>query len=383
MTQTLSPLLSGYDADGAVRYHYGAFPPDHINFAHLMALAMEASAALARYDQMVQSLANPSLLIAPLSRREAVASSRMEGTVSTLDALLELESEQGDGEEHPSEFRRSETFEVLLYTRAMQKAEIALQAGYPISETLIREMHQTLLSFGRGASKRPGEYKTEQNYLADTRQRKIQFIPISPSDLRPAMRNMIAFMGDTKIPSLFRVAIGHVEFEALHPFDDGNGRVGRMLITLYLSQLGLIGAPYFYISGYFDDHKDEYIEAMRAVSRDKDWTRWCQFFFEAVKGQSESSLSVANAISSHYEILKPQVSECLGSKWSVKVLDHIFAYPIFTAPQLSKGAGLTQSSANRFVRHLHDAGIIDILRLGAGRRPTRYRLTSLLDIVRN
>ncbi|WP_444451413.1 Fic family protein (plasmid) [Rhodobacter capsulatus] len=160
----------------------------------------------------------------------------------------------------------------------------------------MRTAHQQLLSFGRGAPKHPGSYKTEQNYIGDERRGKIYYVPIAPEHLAPAMTELVRFMTESKLRPLIRIAVAHVEFEALHPFEDGNGRIGRMLITLMLWKLGILGQPNFFVSGYFEAHKDEYIERMRAVSAKRDWTGWVIFFLQAMHEQAYVNIRTADAI---------------------------------------------------------------------------------------
>lgn len=146
-----------------------------------------------------------------------------------------------------------------------------MQAGYPLSQSLIRQIHQKLLSIGRGASKSPGKFKDKQNYLADKFTKNILFIPISPEKLQDGLDRLFKYIKDYNHPTLIKTAITHVEFEALHPFEDGNGRIGRMLIALMLWSSGTISEPHFYISGYLEENRHQYINVMRNVSQDNNW----------------------------------------------------------------------------------------------------------------
>ena len=224
----------------------------HLNYPIievLMKPLSSAAAALARYDQMLKGMHDSEILLAHLRSQEAVVSSRMEGTISTLDEVLRYEAEKDENEEGADVQFRSEAIEVALYSRAMRNAQLAIEQGQPISEWLVRSAHRLLLSFGRGAQMSPGEYKTEQNYLADVRKERVLFVPVSPEHLKPGMEKLFAFMSDSNWEVLIRAALMHLEFEALHPFKDGNGRIGRMLIPLMLWTEGAISQPYFYMSG--------------------------------------------------------------------------------------------------------------------------------------
>ena len=186
-----------------------------------------------------------------------------------------------------------------------------------------------MLSFGRGAKKSPGEYKREQNYIGERGSRKVSFVPIAPEHLSGGMEALFELAGDAAMPVLLRTALAHAEFESLHPFEDGNGRVGRMLITLMLWQGGAIRAPHFYISRYFENHKEEYLDRLRNVSANDDWDGWCEFFFAAVAQQADRILEVAQSISDLYEEMKPRFIELLSSKYAVAALDYLFTYPVF------------------------------------------------------
>ena len=278
--------LDRYSFEKNVNYHYGRFPPETLDYERLFTPMGDARAALARYDQTLKTLHNSDFLVTPLRGQEAVVSSRMEGTISTIDEVLKYEADFSDDEGHSDV--RLETLEVVLYTAALKRAQKSILDGYPISEHLIRSAHGTLLGFGRGALKRPGEYKTEQNYIGDDARREVYYTPIAPEQLSPAMSKLIDFTNTDSVPPLLSVALAHVEFEALHPFNDGNGRIGRMLITLSLWKKGLIEEPHFYISAFFEDNKPEYIERMREVSASDDWTGWCEFFLTAISVQAVS-----------------------------------------------------------------------------------------------
>lgn len=214
----------------------------------------------------MSSMVNSELFLAPLRRQDAVSSSRMEGTISTIEELYRLEAEEDAGTPNSYKEARNDDVETFLYSLALRNAQQAVADGAPLSEHLIRTAHQQLLSFGRGVRKRPGSYKMEQNYIGDDRTGKIYYVPIAPEQLAPAMSGLVHFMNEGAMRPLLRTALTHMEFEALHPFEDGNGRIGRMLITLMLWKLGIISQPNFFVSGYFETHKGRYIERMRAVS---------------------------------------------------------------------------------------------------------------------
>lgn len=368
------------DFSQAVAYHSGGFPPSHLNYGDMIDPLLKGTDALARYDQMLKGMHNSEILLAPLRNQEAVISSRMEGTISTMDEILQYQAEYPE-EATPSEVR-SEVIETMLYRRALNTAQRQIEQGYPLSASLIKSMHRQLLSFGRGAAKSPGEFKREQNYVGDRDSRVIRFIPISPEQLPGGMEALFAFISASDHPVLVRTALAHLEFEALHPFQDGNGRVGRMLVTLMLWRSGMISAPHFYISRFFEDNKDEYIHLMREVSRRGAWADWCRFFLRAVEQQAMDNLRVAESIRSLYEEMKHQFAARLSSKWSVRALDFVFANPIFRNSSFTGKSGIPFATAARFTRVLLADGLLQTIRPASGRRPATFRFEPLMERVR-
>jgi len=371
-----------FDTSQAVSYHLGKFPPNGLDYARLMPSLLGATAALARYDQMLRGLHNSELFLAPLRGQEAVVSSRMEGTISTLDEILQLEAEFGDDDAGAALEFRSDAIETVLYRRALNTAELRLEQGQPLTESLLKSIHQQLLSFGRGASKSPGAYKREQNYIGERGSRKVSFVPIAPEHLAGGMEALFRLIGDESMPVLLRTALAHAEFESLHPFEDGNGRVGRMLITLMLWQGKAIAAPHFYISRYFEDQKDEYLDRLRRVSADNDWEGWCLFFLAAVEQQAIGNLEAARTISDFYAEMKPRFAELLASKYAVTALDYLFTNPVFSNSRFTRNAGIPAQTAARFTRVLLQEKLLQIVREPAGRRSAIYRFEPLMQRVR-
>jgi Fic family protein len=367
--------------DNAIGYHYGHFPPEQLNYSSFVGPLVAATDAVARYDQMLKNMHNSEILLAPMRNQEAVISSRMEGTVSTMDEILKYEADYGEAVENDATVR-SEVIETFLYQQALRNAQRALEDGYPFSLSLVKGIHKQLLSFGRGASKSPGELKNEQNYLTDRRKKNVLFIPISPEKLQDGLDALFQYMKSDNHPVLLRAALIHIEFEALRPFKDGNGRIGRMLITLMLWFFGTISAPHFYISSYLEDNKDLYIDTMRDVSRNGSWDSWCQFFLIAVEQQAIRNLEIAESIRSLYESMKIKFSEVLASKWSVNALDFIFTNPVFRNNRFTGKSGIPAASAARFTRLLLENGLLVTIEEASGRRPALYSFEPLMQLVR-
>ena len=376
-------LHRALDLSEAVDYHYDQFPPRYIDASRLIMPIASASAALARYDQMLKGMHNSEILLAPLRNQEAVVSSRMEGTVSTLDEVLRYEADQEERGDDAGGHYRDEAIEVFLYGRALTAAQRSIEQGAPLSSFLIKSTHRILLGFGRGAQLSPGDFKTEQNYLADRMRRKVQFIPMRPEQLQDGMDRLFQYIEDERIQILIKTAVAHLEFEALHPFKDGNGRIGRMLITLMLWKYGAISAPHFYISSYFEERRDAYIDLMRAVSKSGEWTDWIIFFLEALEAQAQENLATAERIRDLYEELKRAFPQILTSQWSTAALDFLFSRPVFRNNVFTKKSGIPETSAHRFTRILSEQGLIRTLEPAAGRRPALYSFEPLLGIVRD
>ncbi|MDE0611479.1 MAG: Fic family protein [Gammaproteobacteria bacterium] len=363
-----------------ISYHYGKFPPSGLDYARLVGPIAEAAAMIARYEQMLTGIHNTRLFLTPLEHREVISSSRMEGTVSTLDELLMYEANIEQDESGAS--ARQDTLEVHAYRATMNHAEREMDKGAALSPELLCACHQSLLGFTRGRGKSPGQFKTKQNYLVDMASKDILFTPISPDYLQGGLEKLFLFMDESEEHPLIRTAIAHVEFEALHPFNDGNGRIGRILITLMMWKLGLISRPHFYISGYLEQRKSDYAESMRAVSVDGDWTSWCIFFLEAIRGQAEMNLIKSEEMQDLYESMKETFRIHLSSQWSINALDFIFANPVFRNSTFIDHSGVPKSTARRFTRMLLEAELLTTLRPPSGRRPGLYAFEPLLQIVR-
>lgn len=375
----MSPQL---DFSDAVYYHADRFPPDNLNYEMLFQAVGNARAALGRYDQMLKTLHDSEILLAPLRRQEAIASSRMEGTISTIDELLRVEAEDDFDDATDPTRHRTEAIEVYLYHRAMREAQASIEKGHPLSAWLIRSSHRILLSFGRGASKTPGEFKTHPNYLYDETTRRVRFVPIEPEQLPQAFEKLESWISRSDIEPLIQAAIAHAEFEALHPFNDGNGRIGRMIIPLMMWQRDLISVPHFYISRALENRRDEYIQRMRNISRSDAWTEWCLFFLEALCDQVDQNLRISAQIMHLYEEMKIRFREVLASQWLMQALDFMFANPIFRNSRFVESSGIPKPTARRMTRLLAQSGLLRTVIPASGRRPAMYAFEPLLEIVR-
>lgn len=362
-----------------VQYHLGKFPPTHLDWPRLIPLLGPAAAAVARYDGTLTAIPNAGVLLSPLTTQEAVLSSRIEGTQATMGEVLEFEAE-GDSADLSDE-RRADIHEVLNYRAAMRMAEKML-AEIPLSLRVIREAHKVLLSGVRGQGKAPGEYRRLPNWIGPPgcSMEEARFVPISADKLPDAMSALERYIHVETEDRLVQLAILHAEFEALHPFLDGNGRLGRMMIPLFMWQNDLIQRPMFYVSAFLEANRDEYYERLLAVSRDGDWTGWCRFFLFALKSQAEENQKKAVAILELYERMKREAPERTHSQYAIRALDWIFERPIFKSIDFLANAGIPKQTAKRILRILREAEELRVLVEASGRRPSIIVFPELLNI---
>ena len=360
-----------------VQYHKGRFPPTALDWSRLIPLIGPAAAAVARYDGVLSAIPNPSVLLAPLTTQEAVLSSRIEGTQATIGEVLEFEASEGA----LSPEKRHDIREVLNYRAAMREAE-QLLGTLPLSQRVIREAHRVLLTGVRGQDRSPGEYRRVPNWIGapGCAIENAHFIPIGADRLPNGMDVWERHLHAEEPDRIVQLAVLHAEFEALHPFLDGNGRLGRMLVPLFMWQVNLIQRPMFYISAFFEAQRDEYYQRLHAVSSEDDWTGWCQFFLEAVRIQAEDNLKKAQAILELYEDMKRRVPKMTRSQYAINTLDWVFERPIFKSSDFVASAGIPPATARRFLRVLQEGEILRPLIKGRGRRAAVLAFPDLLNI---
>lgn len=362
----------------AVQYHKGRFPPDErLDWSQLIPLIGPTSAAIARYDGVLSAIPDPDVLLSPLTTQEAVLSSRIEGTQATMGEVLEFEA----GRKADSPAKNDDILEILNYRRAIWRAESMLKE-LPLSQRVICAAHKELLARGRGKNKSPGRYRVIPNWIGPPGRpvEDARFVPIGVEGLIDAMSAWEKYIHAESPDRLVQLAILHAEFEALHPFLDGNGRMGRMLVPLIMWQSGLIAQPMFYISAYFEAERDAYYERLLAVSRDDDWTGWCRYFLEAVRVQAEDNLAKAQGIISLYDRMKNRVASITRSRYAIHALDWIFEHPIFRSTEFVKQSGIPEPTARRFLNVLHNGEILKIILPGRGRQATLFSFPELLNV---
>lgn len=361
-----------------VPYHAGRFPPENLDWAKLIPLIGPTAAAVARYDGVLAAIPNSAVLLSPLTSQEAVLSSSIEGTHATMSEVLSLEA--GADEAVPEE-RRGEIQEVLNYRRALNEAQRLLK-DLPLSQRVITAAHKVLLEGVRGQNKAPGEYRRIPVWIGPDRHNSetARFIPINAANLAEGMAQWERYLHTDAPDRLVQLAIAHAEFEALHPFLDGNGRVGRMLVPLFLWQTGLIRQPMFYISGYFEARREAYYDGLLAVSRDNDWTSWCRFFLEALRAQAEDNHDKAVGILDLYNNLQRKAVEWTRSQYAAHALDWIFGRPIFKTTDFVASVDIPAPTAKRILSTLRGQGLFASVVEGSGRRASVLAFKDLLNL---
>lgn len=361
-----------------VAYHTGQFPPDRLDWERLVPLIGPANAALARYDGLLTAIPNAGVLLSPLTTQEAVLSSRIEGTQATMGEVLQYEAAGGESLDAD---KRNDIEEVLNYRRAMWQAIQEMQT-LPLCNRLIKGLHETLMAGVRGHDKARGRFRTIQNYIGVYGRpvEEARFIPIAPETLDAGMSRWEKYLHESTHDGLVQLAVVHAEFESLHPFLDGNGRIGRMLVPLYLFDRKLLVSPMFYLSEYLEAHRQEYYDRLLAVSRDGDWTGWCRFFLEALREQALTNESKARKILGLYQQKKDWFVELTHSQYAIRALDWFFSRPIFKTPDFVASADIPKPTANRIVRLAKENGLLRELVPGSGRRPAVLAFSELLNI---
>ncbi len=317
-------------------------------------LLERATLALGRLDSVTLLLPDPQLFLYAYVRREAVLSSQIEGTQSSLSDLLLFELEQAPGVPF------DDVVEVSNYVAALEHGVTRLREGFPLSNRLIREMHEKLLSRGRGSEKSPGEFRRSQNWIGGTRPGIAHFVPPPPSEVENCMAQFERFIHDQHLPypALVKAALAHVQFETIHPFLDGNGRIGRLLIALLLHVSGVLSQPLLYLSLYFKLHRTEYYRLLDVVRSDGDWEAWLDFFLEGVEQTATGAVQTAQRLVKLFSDDASRIQR-LGriTATALRTHDAFRARPILTLKEICKRTGISFPAAAKGVAALTKLGI--------------------------
>ena len=313
-----------------------------------------ASVAIGRLDAIGTSLPNTSLFIYSYVRKEAVLSSQIEGTQSSLSDLLMFEREAAPG------VPLDDVVQVSNHVAALTHGMNLMADGLPVCNRLIREIHGKLLSSGRGSTMMPGEFRQSQNWIGGTRRGNARYVPPPHGEVAQCMGDLEKFLNarDDGVPTLIRAGLAHAQFETIHPFLDGNGRVGRLLITLLLREAGLLKEPVLYLSLYFKEHRDIYYELLGQLRRTGDWEAWIEFFLEGVKVTAENAVRVAGRLRDLFVADEDTVND-LGRRAGSALHVHgdLKERVVVTLPEVAKSTGLDFRTASAAMAILVDCGI--------------------------
>lgn len=345
-------------------------PPNWEFPADLWPLLANAREELARLDEKGRTLGNPSLLMAPLRRREALRSSSLEGTYATPQELLlfELDPKPTKKKDSANAWR-----EVLNYDQSIrygfEKLEDATPTGLPLSLRLIKDMHAILMHDVRGDEKHPGEFRDRQVHVGSDR----RYIPPPPDRLTGLLQDFERYLHEhgTKFDPLVLTYIVHYQFEAIHPFMDGNGRIGRALLCLTTRQWSGLSMPWLYMSAYFERYKDEYVDNMFRISTHGDWARWIEFCLRGTVEQCRDAMRRCDELIA----IRQAMSSELGHRPRMfTIIERMFFYPVFKTSDVMRWTGTSRPTASSDISTLMDAGFVEHLR---GKRPKTYFAPSI------
>lgn len=348
---TLVPTIHG-----CMAFLPNPLPPKGINLSGLVSLIAEANLALGELSGVGRTLHNPFLLIQPFMRREAVASSKIEGTVTTLSELFLFEVEGGTSKS-PDDAR-----EVLNYVKALRQGLRRID-DMPLANRLIRECHEILLTGvakHRGAGIIPGEFKADQNWIGARLIQNARYVPPPPKESAEAMGELEKYINnlDDSLPILVQIALIHYQFEAIHPFPDGNGRVGRLLIPLILTMRKTMSQPLLYLSDFLEKNYDEYIDTMYDVSRSGNWEGWIAFFLRGVSQNCQDAIKKAQSLQDLQADYRGRIQQARSSALLARLIDLLFESPAITVPIASEKLQIAYNAAKNNIARLIHHGIL-------------------------
>lgn len=320
-------------------------------------LLERATLALGRLDSIALLLPDPQLFLYAYVRREAVLSSQIEGTQSSLSDLLLFELDEQPGVPF------DDVVEVSNYVAALEHGMARLREGFPLCNRLLREMHARLMERGRGSDRLPGEFRRSQNWIGGTRPGNAHFVPPPPGEVEACMAALEGFIHGGQdggaLPVLLKAALAHVQFETIHPFLDGNGRLGRLLIALLLHDGGVLRQPLLYLSLYFKQHRAVYYERLDGVRASGDWEAWVDFFLEGVEQTAQGAVDTARRLVALFQADTQRVQEVGGRNSAnvLRVLDALRHRPMCSLRQIGASTGITFPTASKAMLALVDIGI--------------------------
>jgi Fic family protein len=318
-------------------------------------LLERANRAIGRLDGLTALIPDTSLFIYFYLRKEAVLSSQIEGTQSSLSDLLIYENEQLPG------VPLDEVEEVSNYVAALNHGLDRLRGGFPLSLRLIREIHRVLLRSGRGSDKTPGEFRRSQNWVGGSRPGDALYVPPPHQEVSRCMGELEDFLQDRprRTPTLVKAALAHAQFETIHPFLDGNGRVGRLMITFLLCAEQVMAEPILYLSLFFKQHRQEYYERLQRTRTEGEWEAWLRFFLRGVADSAGQAVTAARNIRDLFERDRARLQK-LGSKAGTGLRVHEFMQrnPVFTIAKAAEVAGLSAPTVAARLQEMTDLGLV-------------------------
>lgn len=332
-------------------------------------LLEQATLAVGRLDSISLLLSDPNIFLYAYVRREAVLSSQIEGTQSSLADLLLFELAEAPGTP------LDDVMEVSGYVAALEHGMARLRDGFPLSNRLLREMHQVLLARGRGSDKSPGEFRRTQNWIGGTRPGNAHFVPPPPDQVQACMAALERFIHDeqTPYPVLITAALAHVQFETIHPFLDGNGRIGRLLIAFILHHGQLLSRPLLYLSLYFKQRRQDYYRLLDEVRTTGDWEAWIDFFLEGVVSTASNAVDTAQRLMALFKEDAARVQNGgRAAASAMRIYTVLCERPVMTLNELSAHTGLSFPTASKSINALMDLGIVRELTGGRRNRIFAY-----------
>lgn len=349
-------------------------PKPPVDLTHLYPYLEKATYALAELNNMTKFIPNTSLFIYMYVRKEALLSSQIEGTQSSFSDLILFEHNQ----KHDVSLEDVE--EVSNYVKAIYYGLDRLRAAFPLSLRLLREIHNILLSGGRGSGKSPGEFRRSQNWIGGTRPGNALFVPPPIDYMMTCLSDFENFLHDKTQPVLIKAGLAHVQFETIHPFLDGNGRLGRLLITLLLCESGILTEPILYLSLYLKQNRETYYDLLQQVRLDGRWEIWLEFFLEGISASAKQALNTETEINKLFEDDLAKIGSLGRARFSCQqALDYLKRLPQVSVKLLSQELGMSAPTARSSLKHMVELGILEEIR--GKKKDKLYVYRKYLDIL--
>lgn len=337
----------------------------------------DAEKFLYKYDGMVEFVYSPDILTTILFYQESVMSSRLEGTIATITDILNYKVGKDVSEQIGGDATEIENYKDAL-GYCVQETECN---NFQITNRLVKNIQYIILNNSRGKDKLKGEFKKQQNYIGNKYNREITYTPVSYLHTEEYMSNLMDFINTSdNINPLVKVAIIHAYFELIHPFEDGNGRVGRILVPILLKKYNVLSTPYFYISYFLSKNRERYISALEAISKNNDWKPWISFFIEALQKQTEILIKMLRRLKEIKISAEHQING-LKSQFSIQIINFLFKRIKFTTTKFIEETKINPSTARVLLKQMEQIGIIEVEERGSGQAPSIYRFKDLYSMV--